>query len=407
MRICCLSAQLPAHVAVGGMSEQTRLLSRMLAAHGHDVTVVTTRHPQGVTEALDGGVRVLYLPETEPGSIKSGWWRASTGAFARLHADAPFDVVWSQSVAGSRVARRFLRRDTAPPLVAFIHGTGPEMARSLVNALRGTPQSWRAAPTTARRLLRCAANFALVDPPVYRHASAVIAVSRAVAASVRAWYRVPAERVTVVPNGVDTERFRPDDAARARVRARLGYADTDCVLFVAGALTRQKGVDLAIAAYARLVPRHPGLRLLVAGDGAARSVFERRACALAAAVRFLGAVPPDGMPELYAAADVVLFPTRRVEGFAHVLVEAMATERPVVATRIGGNPDALTDGESGYLVDVDDLDTLVARVDRLAASPELRAGLGRRGRSRVEREFTLAQQAARVVAVFERVVRSR
>jgi glycogen(starch) synthase len=405
MRICCLSDQLPVHVPVGGMSEQTRALGGMLSEAGHDVTVLTTRHPGGLLSGVERGVRVHYLPGTEPASVTRGWWRASEAAFARLHAEAPFDVVWSQSIAASRVARRFLRRDVSPPLVALIQGTGPQMARSLLNALRGSPQGWRAVPSTARRLLRCVVNFAFVDPPLYRNASAVIPVSRAVAASVQAWYRVPAERVTVVPNGIDAERFRPDPAARARIRSRLGYDDAACVVLVAGALTRQKGVDLAMAVFARLTGRHPALRLLVAGDGPFRPALERQGHALGPAVHFLGAIPPEGMPELYAAADIFLFPTRRVEGFAHVIVEAMAVERPVVATCIGGNPDAFTDGEAGYLVDVDDLATLVERVDRLAASPQLRADLGRRGRARVEREFTLSRQAARIAAIFERVVR--
>jgi glycosyltransferase involved in cell wall biosynthesis len=122
-------------------------------------------------------------------------------------------------------------------------------------------------------------------------------------------------------------------------------------------------------------------------------------------VRFAGPVDPEGAASCYSAADVVLLPTRRVEGVATVILEAMAASRPVVASRIGGIPDAVVDGETGYLVGVGDVETLSERTGRLVASAPLRAELGGRGRERVERLFVLPRQADAFAAIASGLVR--
>ena len=409
MRICCLSAQTLAHVAVGGMSLQTQVLSGAIAARGHEVTIVTTRHPEGRrTDEIDG-VRVHYLEDSEPGTAAGAWWSSSAAAFARLHARVPFDLVWSQSIGAASVARRFLRRDVAPPLVSFIHGTGPEMIRSLLNAAALVPADGRGLAPTARRLARCVWNFAFVDPAIYRRSTAVSAVSETVAASVRAWYRVPPERLFVVPNGIDAARFRPDPAVRARERARLGYDAAARVLLVAGVLTRQKGLDVAIAALGQLASRYPTAQLLVVGDGPERAALERaaRERGLAARIRFIGAVPADAMPAYYNAADVFLFPTVRVEAFGLVTAEAMATALPVVASKVGAVPEVVADGESGVLVAPGDATAMARAVGTLLDDPRAAAALGERARARAVRDFALAARIDRVLAIFESLVARR
>ena len=408
MRICCLSTQTPAHVAVGGMALQTRLLSEGIAARGHEVTVITTRHPDGCTTEERNGVHTHYLAGTRPGITEGGWWGASVAALARLQAEQPFDVVWSQSIAAARVARS-ARCAGAPPLVSFIHGTGPAMARSLINGIVLTPGGWTTTLAASRRLARCVSNFVLVDRPIYRRAGAVIAVSEAVRASIATWYRVPAERLFVVPNGVDTTRFGPDVATRVRERRRLGYDDATRVLLVCGALTPQKGVDVAIEALARLARRDPRVQLVVAGEGPHRAALQRRARTkgVEQLVRFVGAVPADLMPGLYNAADVFLFPTVRVEAFGMVTAEAMATGLPVVVSRVGAIPEVVRDGESGVLVPPGDVDALTAAIEGVLADPERAAALGRRGRERALSTFTLHSRIDRVLAIFEAVAARR
>src|SRR5439155_27081819 len=157
-----LSVQTPAHVS-GGMAEHTEFLARLLVQLGHEVTLVTTRHPSGKTREVLGGVETHYLAATRPGSQRGGWWRASARAFDELHRERPFDVVMSKSTAAAGITFA-----GAPPLVAMVHGTAPQMVTSLVNAFRAGPARWRSLPGTTRRIVGAAAGAWLIDRRLYQ-----------------------------------------------------------------------------------------------------------------------------------------------------------------------------------------------------------------------------------------------
>lgn len=405
MRICCLSVQVPAHV-VGGMAQTTMRIGVELVRMGHQVDVITTRHPKGLAIEGEGGIYIHYLPETVPGSQRYGWWRESRKEFWRLHRTLPFDVVWSQSIGGSAVARE-LRRDRPPYLVPMIHGTSAQMIVSLLNALLKSKGGWRTAPWTFKKVLRLSYNYLFIDPPVYRNASAVIAVSGAVAASIRRGYRVPSERLHVVHNAVDTNQFAPEPARGLAVRRRYGWDDSHKVLLTLGILSRQKGVDLAIEALARLLPRYPNLRLLVVGSGDYEEGLKSlaRQLGVGAAVCFIGPVPHDQAPGLYNAADLFLFPTLRVEAFGNVIIEAMASERAVIASRIGAIPEIILDGETGFLIPPGDVAALVERIADCLENPEMIRAFGARGRVLVQERWEEAGRVSKIAGVFERVAR--
>jgi glycosyltransferase involved in cell wall biosynthesis len=402
MRICCLATQVAEHL-IGGMAQQTTHLASDLGALGHAVTVVTTARRDGVDRDTRDGVAFHYLSGTVPGAQTPAWWRASVDAVARLQREAPFDVVWSQSMAAAGVARRGPR---ALPIVPVIHGTGPEMIVSVANALAHA-RTRQSLVANARRLARHAVNMVLVDRGLYRRAAAVIAVSRTVAESVRRWYPVARTRVEVVPNGIDPELFRPDAARRAATRARWRFGDDDVVLLTVGILSEQKGVDVAIEALARLRARDPRLALLVVGDGEARAALERlaRARGVSGAVRFTGAVPHRETAAFYDAADIFLFPTLRVEAFGVVTVEAMATERPVVVSRIGATPEVVEDGVTGFLVPPGDVEALAARISSLTDDRDGARAMARRARAGVLARWTRQARARRVSEIFESVRR--
>jgi glycosyltransferase involved in cell wall biosynthesis len=390
------------------MAEATTSISRELVGLGHQVDMITTRHPKGLEIEGEGGIYIHYLPETVPGSQRYGWWRESRKEFWRLHRTLPFDIVWSQSIGGSAVARQ-LRRDRPPYLVPVIEGTSAQMIISLLNALLKSRGGWRTAPWTLKKILRFSYNYLFIDPPVYRNASAVIAVSGAVAASIRRGYRVPSERLHVVHNAVDTDQFIPETARRLVVRKRYGWDDSHKVLLTLGILSRQKGVDLAIEAIARLLPRYPQLRLLVVGSGDYEEGLKSlaRQSGVGAAVYFVGPVYHDQTREFYNAADLFLLPTLREEGFANVILEAMASGRPVIASRIGGNPEAVLDGETGFLIPPGDVGALVERIAFCLERQEMMRSLGERARALVKERWDEASHAAKVEEIFKRVAGQR
>lgn len=181
---------------------------------------------------------------------------------------------------------------------------------------------------------------------------------------------VPAERITVVGNGVDTERFAPVD--RARAREVLGLAENAPVLVSVGGLVERKGFHRVIELLPRLRERWPGLTYLIVGGASAegnnRPQLEQQVAALGLqdTVRFLGSMPPDELRQPLSAADVFVLATRN-EGWANVFLEAMACGLPVVTTDVGGNREVVDRDELGIVVPFGDAAALEAALDAALA----------------------------------------
>ena len=145
----------------------------------------------------------------------------------------------------------------------------------------------------------------------------------------------PAERVVVIPNGIDTVRFAPDPAGRARTRAALGMAETTRVLLHVGRLVPEKAQEILLDAFAQVRATHPATHLLIAGDGPRYADLARQIAdtGLDGAVTLLG--ERDDVPALLQAADLFVL-SSRVEGMPLAVAEALASELPVVATDVSG-----------------------------------------------------------------------
>ncbi len=222
-------------------------------------------------------------------------------------------------------------------------------------------------------------------------AAAMIAVSAALKEAL-VGLGAPAEKVTVLRNGVDTTLFRPP-ADRGALRASLGL--TRPTVISVGHLVERKGHHLVIEAMARL----PGCELVVVGEGAERTRLEGLVVAmgLGGRVRLLGARSHGELPGLYGAADVLVLASSR-EGWANVLLEAMACGTPVVATDIWGNPEVVRSREAGVLTERS-AEAIAAAVDALLAAAPERAAT----RAYAER-FGWDETTAGQVELFRRVI---
>ncbi|MET7273428.1 MULTISPECIES: glycosyltransferase family 4 protein [Streptomyces] len=202
-----------------------------------------------------------------------------------------------------------------------------------------------------------------------------------------------AARMVQLPPGVDEKTFHPDSGGD-EVRARLGLTERPVVVCVSRLVPR-KGQDTLIRAMPRVLAAEPDAVLLIVGGGPYEKDLRRLAqdTGVAASVRFTGAVPWAELPAHYGAGDVFAMPcrTRRggldVEGLGIVYLEASATGLPVVAGDSGGAPDAVLDGETGWVVRGGDAAQTADRITTLLADPELRRRMGERGRSWVEEKW--------------------
>ena len=211
---------------------------------------------------------------------------------------------------------------------------------------------------------------------------------------------------TIVPPGVDTERFRPlDDSERKAARVVLGLpADAQLVVSVSRLVPR-KGMDVLIDAAARLRGSHPDLLVAIAGSGRDRARLEARARRLAAPVRFLGRVPDEQLPAAYGCGDLFAMLCRNrwagleQEGFGIVFVEAAACGVATIAGDSGGAAEAVADGETGLVVrDPTDVGQVADAVARLLDDDDARTAMGGAGRRRAVEEFSDTGLAARLDA---------
>ncbi|MGI5370548.1 alpha-(1-2)-phosphatidylinositol mannosyltransferase [Streptomyces sp. A244] len=202
-----------------------------------------------------------------------------------------------------------------------------------------------------------------------------------------------AARMAQLPPGVDEKTFHPGSGGE-EVRARLGLTDRPVVVCVSR-LVRRKGQDTLIRALPRILAAEPDTVLLIVGGGPYEQDLRRLAqeTGVASAVRFTGAVPWSELPAHYGAGDVFAMPcrTRRggldVEGLGIVYLEASATGLPVVAGDSGGAPDAVLDGETGWVVRGGSPEETADRITVLLGDPELRRRMGERGREWVEEKW--------------------
>ncbi|MFD7132996.1 glycosyltransferase [Streptomyces sp. NPDC059894] len=211
-----------------------------------------------------------------------------------------------------------------------------------------------------------------------------------------------AGRWSVVPNGIDTERFHPAPAAAVRA-ALLPDADPAAPLVVCvGRLCRQKGQDVLLRAWEAVAGQVPGARLALVGDGPDHARLRSRA---PASVLFAGAVA-DVVP-WYRAADLVVLPSRW-EGMALAPLEALACERPVLVTDVDGARESLPAAlASRCLVPPEDPAALAAAVAGLLLDPPLRASLGRQGRRHVLSTHDVRRTAGDIAALYRELLGGR
>jgi glycosyltransferase involved in cell wall biosynthesis len=235
-----------------------------------------------------------------------------------------------------------------------------------------------------------------------KQADAVVALTDGMRAELHA-LGVPPERLHVIPNGVDGDRFRPPTVGeRTRARAARALDPEHTIVLYLGRLEHVKGPDLALAAFGDLVRNGLADRatLLIAGDGPLLADLQDAARALAGRVELLGAVSDP--VELYRAADLVIAPSRS-EGLSNTLLEAMASGLAILATESGGNRELLHDRVTARLVPAA-REPLAGALAELLAAPDRRAALGAAAAAEARRAYDLHAVAARYEQLYRSLI---
>jgi len=359
---------------LGGIENHIRLLAEGQAARGHDVTVLVTNRGLHTTTARQGGIRV----------IKAG--RLLTVA------RAPLSLTFPLLLARQR------------PDIAHLHFPYPfgEVSNLLLGRARRTVITYHSDVVRQKGWLRLYRPFLT---RVLDHADRIIATSPPYIES-SPYLRPRAGRCTVIPLGIDLQRFQTLDHTLVQsLRARYGTApspgtsDYPLLLFV-GLLRYYKGLSHLLQAMT-----HIHARLLVIGEGPMENEWRRLAGELAIAdkVHFLGQIPNEQLPAFYHAADLFVLPaTHRSEAFGLVQVEAMAAGLPIISTELGtGTSWVNQHDETGLVVPPRDAPALEKAISTLLSDPDRRQRMGQAGRKRAQREFSHTVMIERVLALYE------
>ena len=301
----------------GGLNRVYAQLVRELARDGVELHGLVAGSP-GVARASDGLVHA-FAPSNAPLLTRMRALRTAVAAWLRERPDA---VIVSHFALN---AFPVLSHVAEHPLVVHFQGPWGEESR-----VEGDGMFAVLAKAT-------------VETAVYRRASQAIVLSSAFRDVLHRRFRVPEQRIHVIPGGVDLDRF---DIARSRDECRraLGWPEGRPIVLCVRRLVRRVGVDTLVEAAAALRARVPAALVLIAGRGPLESELQARIVALGLAnhVRLLGFVSDEKLPLAYRAADLSVVPTATLEGFGLITVESLAAGTPCVVTPVGGLTDVVT-----------------------------------------------------------------
>lgn len=304
-----------------------------------------------------------------------------------------------------RAGTRWLQQLIADEQVALVHSNTSAVWGGALAARRANiPHLWHVHEIiTNPRLVR-----KLIAFMVERYSDKVVAISQAVAEHLTQDQPGIQPRLSVIYDAVDADIFRPDIDASA-VRAGWGVEPGLVLAGVVGRISAWKGQDFFLEAFAQATPETPQLRAVIVGDVVPGEDWrldelKSRAVELGIADRITWAGYRSDIPEVMAALDLLVLPSVRPEPFGMVVLEAMASGRPVIATAHGGPLETIIDGETGYLVPPAHPDDLANALRQLANDPDLCERQGKNGRARAIQEFGFERQVTAFEQLYEKLL---
>ena len=348
------------NLGIYGAERSTTLLCRGLQERGHEVTLVCRPGVPLIDHARAMGVRVAPMVTRNPRTLPLVW------QLVRLAKAQGAEILVGHNGRSCRLI-------------------------NITARVLGVPS------VATMRVLYSAKNF--------RTATRIIAVSEGVRQHILAQGVAP-QQVVTVHNGADLARFAPPDDLAACKRA-AGFAADETVVGVIARLSVEKGHDWFLSAVAPLAREFPQARFLIVGEGVLREELQQRAATLGLAerARFVG-YQPEVVPWL-AAMDMLVLPSTGMEGFSRTLIEAGAMAKACIASPVGGNAEAIIDGETGLIVPTSDTGALTGAVHQLLSDSATRHAMGRAACARVQAHFSVESMVAKTEAVYRELLEKR
>lgn len=385
-RILMLAWEYPPNL-VGGLARVVYFLSRELAQHGHEVHVITADCKDAPEHEIDNGVHVHRVKTQQDPTPDFMSWIAQLN-FGILQYAIPlarkvsFDIIHAHDWLVAHAA--WVMKTTHDiPLISTMHATEQGRSKGLHNDRQRYINTieWRLTYECRR----------------------IIVNSRQMVDDLRNQLGVPSDKVFVIPNGIDINRFRSNDPI-TDVRQRLGIDSGPMVLMV-GRMVQEKGVQVLLEAAPSVLQRFPRAQFMIAGDGYHLNTLKAQAASSPACgrIRFFGLANDEQLRDLYRAAYVAVVPSL-YEPFGIVVLEAMATGTPVVTSDVGGINDIVRHLENGVKTQAGNPASLGDGINTVIAQVDLASRIRAQALEDVERSYSWATIAEDTLNAYDRAI---
>jgi glycosyltransferase involved in cell wall biosynthesis len=290
--------------------------------------------------------------------------------------------------------------DSSKAIVCAVHSTWKGEA---IVTKRDNPKSLN---PNEKSMLRY--NFLLrsYEKKLMKRSDALIAVSKYTVDELTELYGIEEKKIHVIYNGVDVEKFKPR-TNRAELRREFGLEENEKTVLFVGRLYHRKGLEILLQSIPPVLKEFGDVKFAISGTGFKKKEASLRNLAkqldIEDYVTFLGYVPDEKLPNLYAASDIFVLPAI-YENFPFAILEAQATGLPVISTKVGGIPEFLTDNENGFLIDPGDSSQLTQKVLALLQDPKLAKEMGDRGRRLIEEKFDWRLITSQVIDLYHKLL---
>lgn len=383
-------AHIITRLVLGGAQENTILTCQGLIEQFSDEVLLISGPglgPEGGLEAdaKSRGIPIVSLPMLRRNINPWLDWKSYT-AIKKAIADFSPDVVHTHSGKAGLLGRMAADALSIPCIIHTVHG----------------------APFHAYQNGLARAFFRRCEVSASKKCHAIISVADAMTDQLVAANVAPREKFSTIYSGMETSPFLNNESLREPTREAIGFGPDDIVIAKVARLFHLKGHDDLINAATLAIAKEPKLKFLLVGDGILRGRIESAIHARGLDEHFFltGLVPPDRIPALLSASDIVVHTSYR-EGLARVLPQAMLSQKPVISYGIDGAREVVQNGETGFLVSARDEVTLAERILELANNPELRSRQGRAGRLLCTERFDHRTMTQKIREVYENVLQKR
>jgi glycosyltransferase involved in cell wall biosynthesis len=380
----------------GGTGAYVYYLSQYLQKLGHSIHVVA-RHSED-SEAVVDGVDVHY--RKGKGNAVTRYWRFARSASKKikeLNEEIGLDIIHANLPL---VPSFGIPKESSKAVVCAVHSTWK--GEALVTK-RDNPKNLN---PNEKMMLRF--NFMLrsYEKKLMDRSDALIAVSKYTVNELTELYGINEEKIHVIYNGVDINKFKPR-TNKTELKREFGLDEKQKTVLFVGRLYHRKGLETLLHSVPPVLQEFKDVKFAISGTGFKEKEESLKMLAkeldIEEHVTFLGYVPDEKLPYLYAASDIFVLPAI-YENFPFAILEAQATGLAVISTKVGGIPEFLVDNENGFLIDPGDTAQLTKKVLTLLQDPKLAKEMGERGRKLIEEKLSWRLITKQVVDLYHKLL---